>query len=599
MVDVSDPSGSGPPVSDGPGGYAPTSGIGPERDPYGDYSMETPFDCFKRPDVLEQLRNHPTTRPYSLDSGFLKQVERIRSPCVRPPDAASRNAWAQVSDRGSTLSDAASLEIGDSSQTTILYADTAREAAEWVALLRGLVQLVGESFSNLDAAGNGGAYGPVGGLPIDRPSLEQHASSMNLAQQYETGWRSGAAAQHVTSSNKLPALQHLIPRDSTRSSIDGGSGGSPGTAPTFGRADTSGFVLDEEEAPSSDLVQLRLGDGTLEPLYDIYMGTGGGLSVHLLRQASPHTLKHMFAGIPRRSNGPGVAASHARVGLAVGSTRDRGASVSRSLGSAPALRRITSGQEEKAEEKAYGEHPEEERARPPDEPPPFPSGEEPPFSPKLRMSMTDDHLNIGRPSPQGSGLMASGGTTRARGRSHRRSTSEPTSALDIVRAQLGGATAIGVVCETRLHRGGRHLLVKSSVEVFNMTDEPVLITMPFAVAPDAPAVAPVRVEPGESKALPLKFTGRGSDAACRDIQMMPAEGHSWGQLVDNGLAKLLACPAAAPKPVGTVAGTAAAAGGGRQRRRRLRHRARLGWPACARTSCRRPPATSPRGRPRA
>jgi tetratricopeptide (TPR) repeat protein len=77
MVDVSDPSGSGPPVSDGPGGYAPTSGIGPERDPYGDYSMETPFDCFKRPDVLEQLRNHPTTRPYSLDSGFLKQVERM------------------------------------------------------------------------------------------------------------------------------------------------------------------------------------------------------------------------------------------------------------------------------------------------------------------------------------------------------------------------------------------------------------------------------------------------------------------------------------------------------------------------------------------
>ena len=52
---------------------------GPNPDPCGDYSMETPFDCFKRPDVIEQLRNHPTTRPYSLDSGFLAQVERMKN----------------------------------------------------------------------------------------------------------------------------------------------------------------------------------------------------------------------------------------------------------------------------------------------------------------------------------------------------------------------------------------------------------------------------------------------------------------------------------------------------------------------------------------
>lgn len=33
--------------------------------------------CFKRPDVHEQLRSHPVTRPYSLDSGFIKQVDTI------------------------------------------------------------------------------------------------------------------------------------------------------------------------------------------------------------------------------------------------------------------------------------------------------------------------------------------------------------------------------------------------------------------------------------------------------------------------------------------------------------------------------------------
>ena len=38
-----------------------------------------PFDCFKRPFdvVLKELRHHPTTRPYSSDSGFLTSVEGL------------------------------------------------------------------------------------------------------------------------------------------------------------------------------------------------------------------------------------------------------------------------------------------------------------------------------------------------------------------------------------------------------------------------------------------------------------------------------------------------------------------------------------------
>jgi tetratricopeptide (TPR) repeat protein len=48
-----------------------------KADPYKD--VETPFDCFKRPDVLEQLRAHPQTRPYSLDSGFLATIEKLKN----------------------------------------------------------------------------------------------------------------------------------------------------------------------------------------------------------------------------------------------------------------------------------------------------------------------------------------------------------------------------------------------------------------------------------------------------------------------------------------------------------------------------------------
>ena len=49
---------------------------------------------------------------------------------------------------------------------------------------------------------------------------------------------------------------------------------------------------------------------------------------------------------------------------------------------------------------------------------------------------------------------------------HRRSLSEPKSAaalLEASRAELG-IKALGVVCEVRLHRGGRQLTVKSDSE---------------------------------------------------------------------------------------------------------------------------------------
>ena len=42
------------------------------------YAMETPFDCFRRPDVFEQLRAHPVTQAYSLDTGFCRQIEELQ-----------------------------------------------------------------------------------------------------------------------------------------------------------------------------------------------------------------------------------------------------------------------------------------------------------------------------------------------------------------------------------------------------------------------------------------------------------------------------------------------------------------------------------------
>ena len=52
---------------------------GTEPVPPDPYAMETPFDCFKRPNVRELLMQHPTTRPYSLDSGFLASVDKVAS----------------------------------------------------------------------------------------------------------------------------------------------------------------------------------------------------------------------------------------------------------------------------------------------------------------------------------------------------------------------------------------------------------------------------------------------------------------------------------------------------------------------------------------
>jgi tetratricopeptide (TPR) repeat protein len=43
------------------------------------YAMEGPFDCFKRPDIFEQLRFHPTTRSYAFDTGFIKSIEEVRT----------------------------------------------------------------------------------------------------------------------------------------------------------------------------------------------------------------------------------------------------------------------------------------------------------------------------------------------------------------------------------------------------------------------------------------------------------------------------------------------------------------------------------------
>ena len=69
--------------------------VGPEdeswrNDPY--KPPEMPFDCFKRPNVMEQLAQHPHTRPYCLDSGFLEGVRRMQNARTQQAAAASAGA---------------------------------------------------------------------------------------------------------------------------------------------------------------------------------------------------------------------------------------------------------------------------------------------------------------------------------------------------------------------------------------------------------------------------------------------------------------------------------------------------------------------------
>ena len=51
------------------------------------------------------------------------QVERLRRPCVQPPN----EAWTRTTEKGYELQRECSFEIGDSSHTTVLYADSERE----------------------------------------------------------------------------------------------------------------------------------------------------------------------------------------------------------------------------------------------------------------------------------------------------------------------------------------------------------------------------------------------------------------------------------------------------------------------------------------
>ena len=442
----------------------------------------------------------------------LTQVERIRTPCIKPQDTLARGQWTSITDRGRTLHDDRSLEIGDSTQTTILYAESPQEAEEWAGLLRSLVQLVGEGY-NLQGDGFGALPSePLHGMNgVSADETSSGRRSFISPQQYTTGWRSGAEGQHVPSSTKAPNYETA--RDSNASSAAGNTptkrdGGASGVDDGGGESSS---------ASSTDLVQLKLGDGSFEPLYDISMGMEGGLSVHLLKQASNATLRSLYSAATHSGKG-GKGGHGGMPPLPPGSSLDdmlRG-SMSSLRGSitasftGPLARRGSA-------------------------PMSFPLVD--PSSTAVRTSMTTDDVVLTRQH------------TRSRGGSkpsHRRSTSNPTSAAEVARAQLGGVSALGVVCETRLHRGGRHLIVKSSVEVLNLTDEPLLLTMPPppGAPPDAQPLAPVRIEPGESKPLPLRFTGQGSDAACRSLQLMPADGFSWGSLVSHGSTSLLSCPAA-------------------------------------------------------
>ena len=74
-------------ASESPAG-APTP-MGPETDPF---AMEGPFDCFKRREIWDQLRSHPTTRQFAFDTGFVKSVEDLQK--TTEPQALAAKALA-------------------------------------------------------------------------------------------------------------------------------------------------------------------------------------------------------------------------------------------------------------------------------------------------------------------------------------------------------------------------------------------------------------------------------------------------------------------------------------------------------------------------
>ncbi len=116
------------------------------------------------------------------------------------------------------------------------------------------------------------------------------------------------------------------------------------------------------------------------------------------------------------------------------------------------------------------------------------------------------------------------------------------------------APALGVVCEVKLVRGHRMLTVKSSVEVVNDMAVPLLLSM--AGAGRRGGGETLRVPPHESLPLPLRWTERGSDAACLELALRPEASHQWSHLVTlTAETALLTCAPA------HAASTAAARGG--------------------------------------
>ena len=78
-------------------------------------------------------------------------------------------------------------------------------------------------------------------------------------------------------------------------------------------------------------------------------------------------------------------------------------------------------------------------------------------------------------------------------------------------------------------RGHRMLTVKSSVEVVNDTAVPLLLSV--AGAGRRGGGETLRVPPHESLPLPLRWTERGSDAACLELALRPETSHQWSHLV--------------------------------------------------------------------
>ena len=477
----------------------------------------------------------------------LSRVERVQSPCV-VPDGAVGAAWARPSPF--------SFEVSDSSSDTILFAE--RELGgnwpglrDWLAKLHATVPALVKAAepSSSDLSSGAGSREPT---PV-RPS-QPGACAGPSAAQYETAWRSGAGGGALVALSSK-TLSSPASHDKKRAVVP-----TPVNLTLPGRCDRDA-PEEDGSGTAPNYLTLHLSDGfyEYEPIHDVSMGLEFGLSVFLLKEKSAATFMNRAAAARKAANvwrrnslaRPVAVAFAPPPNAAAASTESADAS---HVPDAPVAGRPTHVRRGSAPVLPVV----------PIQPIPIrPAGKAAKvlgdsLPPPQLQRMIDSQALIGAspavaaavapvPAAATSPVVESAAwpAGRVRQRSHRRSYSDPLKNALPAKAQLEGAP-VGVICEVRLHRGGRQLTVKSAVEVLNLTDEPLLLRMPptAGVPRGGGAAAPtLLVEPGASASLPLRMTEQGSDMACRLVEIRPQvrTAYGWGNLLqrDQGNSLLL------------------------------------------------------------